>query len=431
LVLTGLVIVLLDPLPSFMEKEEVEESTYLNGRRTHVKEFPLRFVPAYTPLAARTPVVFPANKFKASDDQIQALRAQITTAGSTSADMESWIWQENKNITTGSKDPLLALLRLAYIDTVEYLDHLGWTLDEISRDSLDESIITTRLSAWRKLLKDLEIEIPALGHNLRSFMDPGNVAYAEAEVMLNDLDKRIPKFLDTVRAVHTALSSEMALLDSSRGITEARSMARLTELAFVFVPLTFVSGLFSMQVVELEAGVSLWVFVLAALGLGVFTYATRSLLQSDVFGVLGRRAQESPFVSGQDPASQGASNALIVKYVAISIWRHREPTLNAMVFLAVLAMPVVPIAFMWSRNDLDVGLHAVLTLLIFPPGIAVACFATSAFEALTRSDELENEPGCVKLSFYEQLGITLARAREMLPHLAASSSDSESSGTTA
>jgi hypothetical protein len=413
----------LDPLPSFTETIEIEEAEYANAYR--MRSSPpnppvTKSIPAFAPLAPRTPIKFPANKFKASEDEIQVLEARITDASSTSADLESWIWQNNKQITTGTKDPLVALLRLAYIDTVDYLDNLGWTLDEISRDSLDEFVMTRRLPAWRKLLNELEIEIPALGSGLRSFMDFDHAAYAEAHLMLNDLDlRRIPVFLGRVHAVHAALRSEMALLYSSRGIKEARTMARLTELAFVFIPLTFVSSLFSMQVTELEGEISLWVFVLAALGLGFLTYAARSLLQSEVLRVLVRRAQESQLgVSGQgrDPTARSASTAQILKYLAVFAWRHSQPALNTAVFALVLALPVVPIAFMWSRNYLDVGLHVMVTLLIVPPGMAVAYFAVSALKELTHGEEGEDEedeskPDSVELSFYEKSAVAIARLR--------------------
>jgi hypothetical protein len=338
----------------------------------------------------------------------------MADSSSTSADMQSWIWHVGKKTTKGSKDPLIALLRFAYIDTVDYLDNLGWTLDEISRDSLDEFIMTRRLSAWRKLLNELEIEIPALGHSLGSFIDPDHAAHDEARLMLDDLDlNRIPEFLNRVGTVHAALRSEMALLDSSRSIKEACAMARLTELAFVFIPLTFASSLFSMQVIELEAGVSLWAFVLAALGLGAFTYATRHLLQIDFFRILGRQAQESLLTAGRrSSTTQSASSTQILKYATLSLWRHSQPALDALVFTLVLALPVGLIASMWSRNTLYVGLHAAMTLLVLPPGIAVACFATSAFKELTRVKGDEDRPHGVEFSLFEKLALAVARIRD-------------------
>lgn len=332
--LTGIVIMLLDPLPSFVDSKVIEESEYANGCRLRLKPLTssrtkvVDIIPAFAPLAPRTPIKFNIpNKLKANEDEIRDLEARINAPSSKSADIEGWIWQDKKQSKNASKDPMLALLRLAYIDTVDYLDNLGWTLDEITRDSLDEFTMTRRLPAWRKLLNDLEIEIPALGHSLGGFMDPDHAAYGETKTMLHDLQReKIPLFLQRVRAVHAALRSEMALLDSSRGIAEARTMARLTELAFVFIPLTFASSLFSMQVTELEAGISFWVFALTALGLGVVTYVSRNLLQSDFFRTLGRRARLSALASGRQSTAPGAVAiaAQILRYLVFSIWRSES-----------------------------------------------------------------------------------------------------------
>ena len=332
--LTDLVIVLLDPLPSLVDSKIVEEFEYSNGCRmrprspTSSRTKITDKIPAFAPLALapRTPIKFDIpNKLKATENEIRNFEALVNTSSSTSADMETWILQDKKRSPAGSKDPMLTLLRIAYFDTVHYLDNLDWTLDEITKDSLDEFIMTRRLPAWRKLLNELEIEIPALGHSLGTFMDSDHVAYREAETILHDLQhERIPGFLKRVRAVHAALRSEMALLDSSRSIKEARTMARLTELAFVFIPLTFASSLFSMQVIELEAGISLWIFVLTALGLGMLTYVTRDLLQSDILQEHGRRARRSALSYGSNPTAHGASTVQMLKSVAVSMWRGGE-----------------------------------------------------------------------------------------------------------
>jgi hypothetical protein len=443
--LTDTVVVLLDPLPYLIDSKVVEETEYLNGHL--MQSEPLSSstdtIPAFAPLALapRTPIKFNIpNKLKATKNEIGDFETLVNASSSTSADMETWIMQDRKQPSAGSKDPMLTLLRIAYFDTVHYLDNLDWTLDEILRDSLDESIMTRRLPAWRKLLNDMEIEIPALGHNLGEFMDSDHSAYREAKTILHNLqDKRIPDFLKRVRAVHATLRSEMALLDSSRSIKEARTMARLTELAFVFIPLTFASSLFSMQVIELEAGISLWIFVFTALGLGMFTYAARGLLQSDFLPTLHRRVLNSLLATGPNPTAQSVSTVQIVERMAVSIWRYSQPALDAVVFVLVLALPVVPIAFMWNRNTLDVGFHVVVTLLILPPGIAVAYFATTAFREFTRSekedyyetdndndddDDDETRPSSVEPSFYEKSALAIARVRAKFSHSATTLSES-------
>jgi hypothetical protein len=333
--LTNSVVILLDPLPSLVDSKVVEEVEYSNGCRmrprssTSSRTKVTDRIPAFAPLglAPRTPIKFDIpNKLKATENEIRDFEALVNASSSTSADMESWIFQDTTQTPAGSKDPMLTLLRIAYFDTLHYLDNLDRTLDKITKDLLDESIMTRRLHAWQKLLNELEIEIPALGHSLGAFMDSDHAAYLEARTILQDLqDERIPAFLKRVRAVHAALRSEMSLLDSSRGITEARTMARLTELAFVFIPLKFASSLFSMQVIELEAGISLWIFALIAMALGVLTYATRSLLQSDVFWVLGRLSRRSAVAhDGRHSVARDASSAQMPVHAAVSGWQSEK-----------------------------------------------------------------------------------------------------------
>lgn len=96
----------------------------------------------------------------------------------------------------------------------------------------------------------------------------------------NDIENPRRKSRRTFRrsnGLTTVLRSEIALLDSSRSIAEAQTVAKLTELAFAFIPLTFACSIFSMQVTELRNGVP---FLVTAEDLGMFAYVVRLVLQS-------------------------------------------------------------------------------------------------------------------------------------------------------
>lgn len=78
----------------------------------------------------------------------------------------------------------------------------------------------------------------------------------------------------------TKLSREMlqtnfslwSIRDSNRSIEEAESLKRLTQLAFLFVPLSFVTSFFGMNVQELSGdGVKLWIFLVTAVCMGCST----------------------------------------------------------------------------------------------------------------------------------------------------------------
>lgn len=59
------------------------------------------------------------------------------------------------------------------------------------------------------------------------------------------------------------LMNSIAILESEKAIAQAGQMARLTFLAFIFVPMAFVSSFFSMNVPELQS-VPLWAWFVAS-----------------------------------------------------------------------------------------------------------------------------------------------------------------------
>lgn len=426
-------IVLLDPLPTLTDTQTIEETVYgdrlslplskgLKSSRTTTTK-----IPAFQSIGPRAPTHFPANKLDANDRDIQSLSANTRDASSTGADIESWIWRLhslNKTTRSATTDPLVAVLRLACIDSTDYLDNLSWTLDEITRQSLNEAIMIKRLPARRKLLSILEIELPALGQDLRDFIEPSHAAFPEVSSMLMDLDKRIAEVLNRVRNVYAVLRSEMALLDNSRSTAEART-AKLTELAFAFIPLTFACSIFGMQVTELQNGVPFWAFVVTALAMGLFTYSMRLVLQSNALSTLRRDATIRMMASGSHVGDQEMTTGKLFSHLIGRLWQRRQPAITAMVFLTALAIPVIPIAFLWSRSHLDIGLNAMLAVLTLPAGVMLAWYARSAYKAAVEH-ESDDESSVVKLSTSEWLALRAApllRRRRGSP--AESTSDAE------
>lgn len=266
-----------------------------------------------------------------------------------------------------------------------------------------------RLPAWRKLLSDLEIELPALGQDLHEFIEPTHAAFSEVAYMLTDTDKRIEEVLGRVRNVYAVLRSEMALLDSSRSIAEARTVAKLTELAFAFIPLTFACSIFSMQVTELQNGVPFWAFLVTAVALGMLTYAVRLVLQSNTLSKLRRDATIRIVSSGSSTGDQEITTGKLLKHVIGRIWQHRQPIVTAVVFLTALAKPVIPIAFLWSRNHVDIGFNAMLTVLTLPAGIMLAWYAQSAIrEATEDTNGSDAGSSMARLSMSEWLAMRAA-----------------------
>ena len=127
-------------------------------------------------------------------------------------------------------------------------------------------------------------------------------------------------------------------------------MAKLTELAFAFIPLTFACSIFSMHVTKLQNGVPFWFFLVAAVDLGMLTYAVWLVLRSNTLSKVRRDAAIRMVWFGSSAGDQETTTGKLLKHLIGRIWQHRQPVVTAVVFLTALAIPVTPIAFFWSRN---------------------------------------------------------------------------------
>ena len=74
------------------------------------------------------------------------------------------------------------------------------------------------------------------------------------------------------------LMSSISVRDSQLSIEQSQRATRLTQLAFIYAPLSFVAGVFGMNVREINAtGLSIWVFfvtlaVISGLSMGIFGF---------------------------------------------------------------------------------------------------------------------------------------------------------------
>ena len=74
------------------------------------------------------------------------------------------------------------------------------------------------------------------------------------------------------------LMSSISVRDNQLSIEQSQRAARLTQLAFIYAPLSFVAGIFGMNVREINAtGLSIWVFfvtlaIVVVLTVGIFGF---------------------------------------------------------------------------------------------------------------------------------------------------------------
>ncbi|KAH9205151.1 hypothetical protein DL95DRAFT_376473 [Leptodontidium sp. 2 PMI_412] len=197
--------------------------------------------------------------------------------------------------------PLFEIVQKDYLGFLKMIHNL---LDEINEEMLDDTKMEDRLTRWRQILTRAQLELPEMKRSMIEFFNflPLASQSADKVVQVNavhndpDLQKSldgIDKMIQRLQAVSSSLTSNMALLDSRRSIAEAQSITRLTELAFLFIPLTFAATLFGMQIDQFANPVPLSTFVILAITLSGFSYGVRLAIRSSWLRSIKHSSKES------------------------------------------------------------------------------------------------------------------------------------------
>lgn len=123
-----------------------------------------------------------------------------------------------------------------------------------------------------------------------------DVAEASSAALLQDYDD----LLQRTRLLHTQcdrgvqiMMNNASILESQKAIIQAEQVTRLTRLAFIFIPLSFLTSFFGMNFKELGTGtLSVWVWFVPATPLVVISlYFTSLGLRSKILHSAQRRGQ--------------------------------------------------------------------------------------------------------------------------------------------
>ncbi|KAK4498802.1 hypothetical protein PRZ48_009312 [Zasmidium cellare] len=388
-----------------------ERATIVKVQDASVPTFPSRVtreptevraeVEVFLPSRIRVPLELPSNKLDMSEDEIQDLR-KASEATSTAKAVQSWL-----ATMCDETNSVLALLEVVRLDSVAFFDSLDACLKEISEDSMDDYLMTRRLADWRQLLNDFESKVTEIRDSLHDFIDfafedpddrPGRV-----EEIIDELDSRTRGFSRRIEKAYAALRAEMGLFESRRSIAEAETVTKLTELAFVFIPLTFCCGLFSMQVNEIQNGVPLRTFIITAIIVFVICYGARIIMRSSIIVESMQSAQESLWAAGKmKPGSQIPTRQLILLTLSKEAWKRGGSASTYLVFLVVLSFTVVPVAFLWTDVHLGSSLNVLIMLLLVPIGIAVAWTCATAYtDVRNENDGTDDEvPPAMRMALW-------------------------------
>lgn len=132
-----------------------------------------------------------------------------------------------------------------------------------------------RLQSWRRRTSGSLDKLRSLIHLVESFStdSPFSETWESLVGDIKHVITRINMYSNRFDALIPVLSSCVQMVESRRSITEAKSINRLTYLALVFVPLTFVSSLFSMNEDLLPGRKKSWIYFTVAVPLVAVVFA--------------------------------------------------------------------------------------------------------------------------------------------------------------
>ncbi|KAL8845892.1 MAG: hypothetical protein Q9221_008976 [Calogaya cf. arnoldii] len=258
--------------------------------------------------------------------------------------------------------PLNYLLMIILRDTLTILRSINVALTDIDNSMLDDQLLQSDIDIWRgdlsrveSELRDLETSIPEFAQYI--FNSASGKANRNCERLLVQCRLHIAKVQERRRTTHGSLMTAMSLVESKRGISEAESVTKLTELAFFFIPLTFAASLFSMQVKELDANTtSVAVFFAVALTITVCSYALRLVIRSSAFLGFMQRWKSKIRESTETPSGTPIATTTVLVWV----WNRISPY---MLLVYVMTLTTALLAALWTRS-LQEGIKVAVTVAL-------------------------------------------------------------------
>ena len=306
-------------------------------------------------------------------DKTASLKQHLNTKTSTAADLAAWIraYTLSQRNTTRHSGPLDFLFAIVQKDTLNTLRLMDQALAQIKRDVLDDNLIQQRLMKWRSLLERFDAELRSLEKSLSKFAifiaplisssrddEVGTTSSPLVTDLLRESKIEIANFRHRATSFHQSLMANMSIVESKRGITEAESVTKLTELAFFFIPLTFSASVFSMQVKELNAAnVSVSAFIILATIITILSYALRLIIRSESF--TRRRGELLLHIRSDTRLSSDAS----ISTTLFLLWIWRRLGFLIVVIVIVLGFIICPITALWTR-DINRGFKVFITIML-------------------------------------------------------------------
>jgi len=356
-------IILMDPLPTL----SVRGDNFLPVNRLREP-----FTQAYSraPIGPKLGLINVFDGNPLSDSAIKKLGTNLASTNCTRKDVTSWLERiDGVQPEDSNMDMITGLLWIIHRDVIGFLLFVSDVLEEIGVSSTDDYIIQKRLTHWRNLITRFQTELPAMRVSIQSFFEfvwpfqPHEQAKEFIEYTLDQIDGLI----DQNEKSYAALRADMALLESKRAIDQAESVGKLTELGFIFIPISCIAALFSMQIQPLQTPVPLYSFLIAAAVTIGLIYTVRLSIRSTALIEYkrnhSRRIRVDTKLAPGAPIPTHIFLAYVGRYALGPYWRFLR---NSMFFLFVLGITMLPVILLWTRNThMDVGYKVTITFVIF------------------------------------------------------------------
>ena len=310
--------------------------------------------------------------------------------------------------------PASMIFRIVHQDTLDILRLMRVALAEIAMASSD-SVLQERALHWRHRLDQFRAQLLELGESMQRFIDfvhpPAEDQFMQRQsrhvsspikhFFCNALDQ-ISSLNQRLDQAYSSLTSKVQISDSHRSIAEAETVTRLTELAFLFIPLSFATSIFGMQIVDGSTPVSTYITVAlvltsAAYILGFFIHRTTHYRIA-----IAQKVRSSIIADAKLRTGSRISTAFFFKWLLHSM----QGFSHTFVFGAtILIMVVIPLPILWTR-DLNSGIQiAISSLLVSVPIFLVVYLAFMRFiySKGTRTTRFDDSTAATSVEALEEL----------------------------
>ena len=354
----------------WLRSKRVSKSRESGKRR---REVIIKRYCAFEGFAPRLPFIN-YRRITSPDYQIR-LSQQMEPTNSTLTTLEQALDPGDDLDTVKPLQPTVAICMIIQNDTMHFFSLMDYALTEIGESILVDSLIQRNIDRWRILLNRYDVELRQIEASLQNLSDyllsTGNVRLNDTNAKLetsilgrlsSTLTERISDVRQRTERVNTSLMTTMSLMENKRGIAEAESVTKLTELAFFFIPLTFSASIFSMQVKELSASAtSVSAFVVVAMMVTAGSYALRLAVRSRRWVNLWQRMQRNIKAHAQLVSSATIPTTSFLTWICHAT-RNRLGALTITIALSTMLVAVI-LSTMWPKH-LEIGLKVAITVVL-------------------------------------------------------------------